>query len=267
MQQGLSSAANWAQGGGQGAVNSTLGAYNDALDPTQFLRAEGAYNPLTTYANQVGREVNRTVLPGLRDQANQYGQGGMYSSKRMQNEALARGEAAGRIGEFGANLTANLAGQGINARNAAMAMGPQMFDLGMQPGRSLYNLGEQQRAEQYTEQGMNNARTAFDQNEAYNRLSALGGQYAGYAGLGGTSSGTSNATQTKQQERDMLGTLVSLGQMGASLYTGMPMGGGGGGGFTDMAMGSMGGSNGLWGSGLGASSISPQYINRGFMPR
>ena len=249
---GRQAGLDYSGGAGQGVVSSAHEAWGQALDPSQFMRAQGAYSPLDTYASQVGRNLREQQLPGIRDQAIGQGQSGGYSSKRMQQEAMAGARASGDIAQYGANLTGSLYGQGINARNAAMAQGGQMYQLGLDPSRTQTALGDLNQGDAYQRQQMGNQMQQFEQMEPYQRMAMLGGQYGSYAPLGQTSSDSSSSTSTQQKERDMLGLAMSLGQMALGAYTGgassaasglagMFGGGGGGGGGGYGGLGGMGG--------------------------
>lgn len=188
---GQGSQLGFAGGQGQQGINNALGAWQNSLDPNQALNAEGAFNPLQNYAFETGRALDENIRPGYASGAASAGQHGGYSSERHQGDLRAQRDASEAISRFGGQLTGQLANQGLQNSLAAQGMTGQMFGAGMMPGQVQQQIGDQQRGEQYAEQGMNNAETQFNQMEPYQRLSMLNSQMMPMANAFGESNTTS----------------------------------------------------------------------------
>lgn len=260
MLQGINRQYQYAGGGGADTVNQGTGAWQDALNPYQFLQAENAYAPLSLYADQVQDQMAKT-RGGYADQAIGAGQTGGLSARRVLQDADLMDTAEGNISRFGAGLTGQLAQQGLTARNQAIGQMPMVYNAGLQPGKDIFALGDYQRGEEYRRQQMGNAAEQFKFMEPWQRAQMTAGLTNPLIGaeqnMTGESSGTSSTTQ-KTKKQLGIGDILSAAGAGMSMFggggpgsmMGMMMGGGmgrsspGGGGYGGYGMGGGGGGGG-----------------------
>jgi len=249
QQQALGQQQGYYQGAGQtGVVDPATAAWQQSLDPAAFMNAPGAMNPLNLYAQQVGRNLDENIRPGYAMGQAQAGQHGGYSSERAQNERMAERGASEAIADYGGNLFGNLYNQGLQMRQNAISQAPGMFNLGAAPGQQLYNLAGIERNEQYAQQGMENAKREYEQNEAMDRARQMMGIAGPAAQLGGTS------TQVGQKQSSLGGQLLGGGMMLAGGLLGGPAGA--------MAGGALGGGG---APGMGMSPMGMQQMRNPFM--
>jgi hypothetical protein len=179
-----------------------------------FGAADVANNPyvnqmLDAQARNVGDQLTRQWLPGIRQGASLAGQTG--STRQGVAEGVAIGDAAKALADATAQTQLNAYGQGLQQRTAAMAALPQMAQLGMLPGQTMQGLGQQQ--EQYLQRQIDEAvnRFNFYQQEPWQRLNYAN---AIYSGIPWNSSATSTqASGGSSKAANALGGAM----MGASL--------------------------------------------------
>lgn len=253
MLQGINQQYDYA--GGQGAATNAAGfnAWNDALNPYQFLQAEGAYAPLGLYGDQVQRQMGKT-RGGYADQAIAGGQTGGLSARRVLQDADLMDTAERNIADFGSRLTGNLVSQGIGARNQAIGQLPMIYGQGKLPYQDIFKLGDYQRGEEYKAQQMGNAADQFAFMEPWQRAQLTAGLVNPTVGFAQNQSGSqeTNATATQKAKKSMgIGDILGAAAAGASMFAGNPAGltgmGGGAGGF--------GGLGSLFSGGSGIGSL------------
>lgn len=122
-------------------ANAQTFLLGDVLSPesNQYLQqtAEGAIRPIFT-------ELTERALPAVRSGAIQAGQYG--GSRQGLAEAQSVERAVQAALDKSAGIYSTAYGQGLDAMSRGMALAPQSFGYGMQPGLVLSGVGESQRA-------------------------------------------------------------------------------------------------------------------------
>jgi hypothetical protein len=165
---GLEQQYNYSQGLMPNQVGMAQGAWGSALNAPDVVNNPYVMNQVMANTGLLNRNLSENLLPMIQDNATQAGQSG--SSRQGVAEGIAlRGtqEAAARQ----AAATMNQAyGQGLNARQGAMGMSPQMLGLGMLPGMQQSTFGNALNAEaqKYINEAM--TRHQYDQDMPWDLL-------------------------------------------------------------------------------------------------
>ena len=142
---GLEQNLNYSQGLMPSQIGMAQGAWGSALNAPDVVNNPYVMNQVMANTGLLNRNLSENLLPAIQGSATSAGQSG--SSRQGVAEGIAlRGtqEAAARQ----AAATMNQAyGQGLNARQGAMNMAPQMLGLGMLPGMQQQNFGNALNAE------------------------------------------------------------------------------------------------------------------------
>lgn len=129
-----------------GATNTALGGLNfmtsgdvlnTANNPALSGAIEGAITPLRN-------EYQRTVLPGIRDQAVLSGAFG--DSRHGVAEGIAGSDYLKQVGDLSAGMMNTAYGQGLDSMTRSLAFAPSVLQAGYQPGQAVAAVGAQQRA-------------------------------------------------------------------------------------------------------------------------
>lgn len=137
-------------GAGQvGASLNQLGGANQAMNTLGNLQNPTVDPMLGVYAQQIGQQFNRQVLPGIQGQAALGG--GLGGSRAGIAQGLAAGEAQRNIQNFGAQLYGQGQDRALQAAGAQGQLAQGLAQTGLQ-GAGLYG----QLGQQAMQGGMNN---------------------------------------------------------------------------------------------------------------
>ncbi len=222
-------------------AGQTHNAWTQALDPSAFMNAPGAYSPLDLYSKNVGRNIDENVMPGINNAA--IGTGNMANSRAGIMEGLARRGGAEAIADYGGNLTSDLYQRGMTGRNNALGMAPMVQGVQDEGSRMLQDVGRTYGG--YEQQGIDEdiRRHEFEQNEPWQRLQRAMPMLYGGAGLGGTqqiqgtTEGTQDSTSTQTSKKSPFETILPMAMMAGGAMFGGPLGASVGGAAAQSMMG------------------------------
>ena len=197
--QGLNQAAALSAPGGPLAslYGGAADAYGQALDPMSGIN-DTTMGPLDVYSRRVGRNINEQALPGIAQGATATGNVG--SSKAGIAEGIARRGGAEAIADYGGNLMANLYGQGVQSRDRAMGMLPQMQNAAGYQSENLFGVGAMNR--NFAQEAFDDARMRqeYRQTEPFRRYGAGADIAYGGGALGGEETADMLTTYDKKME-------------------------------------------------------------------
>ena len=129
-------------GAGQvGASLNQLGGANQAMNTLGNLQNPGVDPMMNVYAQQVGQQFNRQVMPALQGQAIMGG--GMGGSRAGIAQGLAAGEAQRNIQNFGAQLYGQGQDRALQAAGAQGQLAQGLAQTGLQGAGMYGQLGQQ----------------------------------------------------------------------------------------------------------------------------
>lgn len=199
----LTPAQREAQGRTVAAARGPLQEFANAqMDAGNFMVSPDILSPDTNPALQnyintaivdpVMRGLNEGVLPNVRSTS--IGAGGTGSTRQGIAEGLAGGRALDAIARGGATVANTAYGQGLDAMGRALALGPQISQMQLDPARAIAAVGEQNRA--FNQAGINEeiARHEFGQQERRSALEDLArltsGNFGGQTTIEGQGGGS-----------------------------------------------------------------------------
>lgn len=170
-------------------------------------------NALGAQANQISTQLQREWLPAIRNGASLAGQTG--STRQGVAEGVAMGDAARQFANQAAQTQLAAYGQGLDTQARAMAMLPQMAQLGMMPAQMIGQVGSAEEA--YNQQQISDAMARFNwaiQQEPWLRL----GQASNiYSGVPWSSSGTATAQNPSSGGSSKAANALSGAMLGGSI--------------------------------------------------
>lgn len=173
------------------------GMLGSAMQGNQFLASGDVLSPDSNpylsevagaYADTVGENLNRNILPQIGQNFTGAGQG-WNSSREGIESGLARGEAAESVAQNTARLYSDAYGRGLNAMQSGISMAPQTAQAGAYPGQLMSDVGSQFRQQDL-----------YEQQFPFQQL----GQYSGVINQ---AAGQGGQTVTPQSSGGMLGAL------------------------------------------------------------
>ncbi len=202
---------DFANGGLQNQIGQMQGAQSSMLNA-----ADLGNNPyvqdLAQRTNQrIGEDFNNNVMPGINSGA--IGAGQMGSSRHGIAQGLAAGKAAQAMGDSTSRLYSDAYQAGLNQQAKGMAFAPQTMQNSMLPADIMGQSGQFLRGEQELALSSDMSRYEHDQNKDWNNLSR-------FLGAVGNAPWSKTETGNVQGPDNRLGTLGSLGLMGASMFKG-----------------------------------------------
>jgi hypothetical protein len=248
---GRQSVVDFAQGAGQQQVNNATAANDFWLNPQNVYNLSNVpgYSGMRQgIVDTVGQQLTEQWMPQNRGTAISGGQLG--GSRQMQMDALAMGRSSEGLGRALADLDFQTAGRNMQMADSAMGRAPAMFQLGLQPGSTVSQVGTAERADDAERLAADMARWDFDQNKQ-GKLLALLQALTGSAGQYG---GTTTGKQTTKQTSDQTGQLLGAALTAASMF--FPPAG--------AAAAAAGAAGGLTAGQIAGTSLLPAFANSAF---
>ncbi len=185
-QQGLGQQYAYAQGLMPFQVGQAQGAWQSALGAPDVANNPYVQGQIDAVQNRLNRNLQENLMPSAGDAALRAG--GYGGSRQGIAEGIAQRGTQEAIGDAARRIQGQAYGQGLQAQQGALGMAGNVLGLGLLPGQTGINIGQQMRgeAQRYLDESM--ARQAFGQDVPWDQLSRYGGIVQPLAGLGGTAS-------------------------------------------------------------------------------
>jgi hypothetical protein len=250
QQQGRQMVVDYARGAGQTAVDEAQAANSFWMNPNNVynLNAVPGYAGVRQgISDDVTKALMEQWLPANRGTAIQGG--ALGGSRGLQMDALAKGRAAGELGKELSNLDFQTSGRNLQAAQQALDRSGQIYNLGLQPGMALDNVGSAERADSAEKLQADMTRWDFDQNKQGKLLALL----QALTGTANQYGGTVKTHTTTKQDSDPTGQILGAALMAGSMF--FP---------PAAAMGAAAGAGGLTAGQMAGSTLLPAFANSGF---
>ena len=151
------------------ALNNTFGAYNWGMNAPQNVMTDPLVNrQIQSAMRPVTQQYQEQVMPSI--QRNAIGAGNYGGSRQGVAEGLASRSYMDTLGDISTGIYSNAYNKGMDQQARMMALGPQVFGMGMMPGQMMGQVGAQN--QQQTQKMIDDAvaRWNYGQTEPVNRM-------------------------------------------------------------------------------------------------
>jgi len=200
---------DYAGGGLQDQIGQMQSAQTSMLNAPDIANNPYVQDMAKRSNQRISDDFNNNVMPSINSGAIAAGQ--MGSSRHGVAQGVAAGKAAQAMGDSTANIYSNAYQSGLNQQARGMGFAPQTMNAGMMPSSIMGQSGQFLRNEQNMALQDDMARYNQDQGKDWTNLSR-------FLGAVGNAPWSSSATSTAPGQDNRLGTIGSLGLMGASLF-------------------------------------------------